>query len=139
MRPWLWAALLALAGCASEIADPSVFEDEAICDLDVQQDILVPRCALAGCHVPTSPTGGIEWVSAGLPDRLVGVEATTCVRQQRVNPSAIDESHLLIRISESPRCGTDVIERMPKDLPPLSEHEIACVRDWIRDMVGEAP
>jgi hypothetical protein len=127
--------LLLLAGCAGEIEDPSIFDAE-VCDMDVQEDILVPRCARAGCHVPTQPMGGIEYATAGLEQRLVGVESQTCGGSYRIDPQDPEASHLLVRLSPEPRCGEEELDRMPMIGEPLTEHELECVRQWVIELAG---
>jgi len=134
-----WMLALLVLGCAGQIDDPAKFEDAALCDLDVQEDILVPRCARGGCHVPASPQGGLEYLSAGLPTRLVGVEATTCVGALRIDPADPEASHLLVRLSPDPRCGDEQIDRMPLVGGPLSDRELACVRAWVFSLAENGP
>jgi hypothetical protein len=133
---WLWI----LVGCVSDLRDPAVFEDpEAPCDFDVQEDLLLPRCAgELGCHVAAQPMASLEYVSEGLPERLLDVPATTCPSMMRINVCAPDESFLLIRTQEDPRCGTMSVDRMPLARPPLSEREALCLSRWVHAIAAEA-
>jgi hypothetical protein len=133
-----WMALL-LFGCAGQIDDPARFQDAELCDLDVQEDILAPRCARGGCHVPSSPTGGIEYLSSGLAQRLVGVESTTCGGALRIDPADPEASHLLVRLSPMPRCGTMPIDPMPLAGGRLTDRELACVRAWVISLAENGP
>jgi hypothetical protein len=122
-----------LAGCAAELADPGRFESDEVCDFDVHQQLLVPRCALAGCHVPYEPTGDIEYLSADLGRRLLGAPASTCAGELLIDPVDPDASFFLTRLSPDPQCDGMPLEdgQMPQTGPKLDEHELECVRQWV--------
>ena len=124
-------------GCAAHLESPERFDE--VCAGDVQETILVPRCARAGCHVPYEPTGGVEYLTAGLPSRLIGIEATTCAGRLLIDPADPDASFLLERLSDSPHCGELAIDRMPMLSTPLDEHELGCVRQWVHALAENAP
>jgi hypothetical protein len=125
------AVPLALAACAGELGDPARFEDPAECGLDVQEDILIPRCAVAGCHLSGDPVAGLEYLTGGLPDRLVDVEAAACPDRMLIDSADPDASFILVRTSETPMCGDEMLARMPFLRDPLSDYELACLRSWV--------
>jgi len=128
-----------VSGCAPDLEDPSRFEGDDLCDLDVQRDLLVPRCARSGCHVPEEPASGIDYLSGGLAARLVGRESITCDGRLVIDPAHPEESYLLERLSEEPRCGDSPVAPMPLDgREPLSEHERDCVARWVRSLAAPA-
>jgi hypothetical protein len=129
-------ALCALSfGCAGEISDPAVFDAE-LCPTDIQEDILVPRCAHSGCHVPSQAVEGLQYVTAGLEERLVGVESQTCPGTYLIDPANPDASHILVRLSPEPRCGDEEIERMPRFGDALTDFELECMRSWVTELAG---
>lgn len=120
-----------LVGCAPGLSDPSRFEGDEVCDFDVQEELLIPRCATSGCHGAYQPAAGLEVVTGGLAERLMRTEATTCVGRpliDRENPSA---SYLLARVGHAPRCGDAPVDRMPLVGEPLTEREITCLTQWV--------
>jgi hypothetical protein len=125
----------ALAGCAGRLEDPSVFQSTEVCTLDVQQDILIPRCAIDGCHAPASAQAGLDLLTGDIGARLVQVESTTCLGQMRIDPQNIEASHLWVRLSPDPHCGDEPLERMPLLGEHLTEQEMQCVREWMIDLV----
>lgn len=129
--------VMLLAGaCAGELADPTIYDDPEICGLDVREDILIPRCGRSTCHRPGSAPYGLEYVTFGLDDRLVGVPASDCPEQLLIDPDNPDASHILVRVSDTPMCGDEPVGRMPQTGAPLDEREMACLRAWVHEMAG---
>jgi hypothetical protein len=129
-------SLLLLAGCAPGLSSPSRFEDASVCSEDVQNALLVRRCARRGCHVPFEPASGVEFLSGGLEARLVGVRSATCPTTLLIDPVSPANSHLLARISPNPTCEGVPIDRMPRG-GMLSDAEIECVRAWVERIARE--
>lgn len=127
-----------LTGCAPALDDPARFSTDAgaACE-NVQTEILWERCALAGCHAPGESAAGLELLSDGLADRLVGVDSTTCPGEPLIDPDDPAGSFLLMRLSDDPRCGDDEIERMPLTGVVLSDSEMRCVRDWVEQLARD--
>jgi hypothetical protein len=82
-----------------------------------------------GCHV-TGSSGGLNMNSKMMAfTNLVGVDSEECAGEKRVIAGDADNS-LIIQALE----GTaDCIDQMPRDRDPLSEAEIATIREWIDD------
>lgn len=131
--------VLLVSACAGDLENPDRFEapTQDGCDLDVVEDIFEPKCGNPACHgAGEGPAADLDLVSPGVADRLVGVEAGAegqCVGRVRVDPNDVDGSLLLEKLEPDPSCG----DRMPLLIEPLSAEEIACVRDWVRELAPE--
>jgi hypothetical protein len=131
----LFSALV--AGCVPGLEDPSRFEDFADCP-DVQPALLWSRCALSGCHTPSDPTGGLDFLTDGLAERLVDVPSTTCPGELVVDSLDPDASFLLRRVSPDPACGDEPISRMPLIGGHLDDAELDCLRAWVHRLARDA-
>lgn len=90
--------------------------------------ILAPRCA--GCHGEADPAGGLSLSSAERAHSdLIDVASGTmdCGGRVRVVPGDAERSLLLAKVTGTDLCGL----LMPIGAAPLSEDEIASIRDWI--------
>jgi hypothetical protein len=131
---------LPFVACAPGLGDPSRFEVDEVCDFDVQEDLLVPRCATApACHVPHEPAAGLEFVTGGLAERLLRNEATTCDGHRLIDAANPSDSFILTRVSAEPACDGTPIERMPLVGEPLSARELTCLTRWVESIAREAP
>jgi hypothetical protein len=131
---------LLFSACAPGLDDPSRFEDDEVCDFDIQEDLLVPRCGTApSCHVPHMPEAGLEFVTGGLAERLLRAEATTCDGHQLIDPESPSDSFLLTRVNAAPTCDGAPIDRMPYLLEPLNTRELTCLTRWVEAIAREAP
>jgi hypothetical protein len=128
-------------GCAPELGNPERFTDASVCDFDVQQQLLVPRCAVAGCHVPYAPTGDIDYLSADLGERLRGAPSSTCSGRLLIDPEEPDNSFFLARLAGDPDCNGTPMRggQMPLVGAKLSPHELECVRAWVHRIASEGP
>jgi len=105
--------------------------------MDIQRDLLVPRCARAGCHVPEDPASGVDYLSGGLEERLVGRPSFGCADRFLIDPSEPAESYLLERLSASPQCDGMAVPAMPLDgRDPLNDHELHCLTLWVQSLAG---
>lgn len=92
------------------------------------QTVLADNCAGSGCHGESSPALGLDLVSPGLRDRLVGVAAVACADQVLVVAGDPDASFLYNKIAEAtPTCGG----RMPLLRSALSSEDQEVIRAWI--------
>jgi hypothetical protein len=81
-----------------------------------------------GCHV-TGSSGMLNMNSKMMAfTNLVGVDSEECDGEKRVIAGDADNS-LIIKALE----GTACIDQMPDGRDPLSEDEIATIREWIDD------
>jgi hypothetical protein len=95
----------------------------------VQSEIFTPTCAQIGCHDALGRQGGLELTAGVAHAQLVNQPSTEISTQIRVLPGDPLNSYLYRKIVGGPNI---VGERMPAASPPLSEAQIALVRDWIR-------
>lgn len=123
----LGAAAALAAGCPGTLDDKSRFvtEDAGACG-DVPTTIFEPTCARASCHSAVNPAQGLDLASPDVAARVVGQPATECVGTL-ADPLAPEASILYLKLTPSPPCGA----RMPFNGTPLSDAQIACVKDWI--------
>lgn len=122
------------AGCAGELEDPARFSD---CPPGFVEEMFATRCA-GLCHTGSSPEAGLDLVSEGVAERLIGAtsESLFCEGKMLVAPDADDPmEHLLLdKLSESPSCGG----RMPFGGEALTIAEVQCVEQWVNEQLGVA-
>jgi hypothetical protein len=141
-RPRLAAALaaclgLAAAGCAGDgIRDPAsgntdcfdepafAFDPKLSC---VQEFVLTPRCAIAGCHAAPA-AAGLSLVEGRTFGETVNVLATSDPNFRRVEPGDPNDSYVVMKLAADPRI---VGQRMPFGAPPLGASEMTVVGEWI--------
>jgi hypothetical protein len=132
-RGWTLAVLLA-AGALAMVGCPGRLENKErflgtgggpLCP-DVPADILAGNCGGTGCHGPVEPASNLDLQSPGLAGRIVGLLAGGC-EGVLADPEDPEGSILYQKLLDSPPCGV----RMPYESNPLSEYEIACVKEWI--------
>lgn len=129
---FLGALAVGLSGCPGSIDDPDRFIAGEGCDLDVEQEIFVAKCGDPTCHGGgAASSSGLDLVAAGFAVPLVDKPAVGCAGSMLVSSTAPDESVLYTKLFASPSCGL----RMPLGGDPLSAAEVACVREWIAELV----
>jgi hypothetical protein len=103
---------------------------------DVQRDLLVPKCATAGCHTTMDRVSGLDLESPNLGSRLIGVRASmtgSCANRSLVTINgATVEGVLLGKLTDPAVCGL----RMPigRGTVPLTTQEIACLAAYLRTL-----
>jgi hypothetical protein len=129
---WIALASLLAIACAAPLEDPDRFTGAGECpeDTDVETDVFAIRCAGSICHSPgDEPAGGLDLVSAGVAERITGVESPNCAGEVLAVPGDPDASLIIRKLSASPPCG----DRMPL-VGDLSPAEAACISDFIEDL-----
>lgn len=103
-------------------------------------------CAGNICHDPGGP-GGVDLISPGVEDRLVGVPATydnvevglencpTDNPELLIDPNDIENSLLLTKVLNQQACGYGM--PMPYIAPPATE-DLDCLRAWAQGLVDQA-
>ena len=128
-------ALLSLGatGCPGTLADKERFlvdagpsPDSADPCGDVPTRLFAPRCGGSGCHGATAPQQGLDLVSPGVAERLVGVPAVSCAATL-ATPTDPASSFLYTKLAAKPPCGA----QMPLAQDPLGSDDIACILQWI--------
>lgn len=114
--------------------DPSTTAVDPPCapEIDsIYKTIFLARCGSMECHDSVQPAAGLNLVSPGVADRLVGVAAKGCPGWLLVTPGAPADSLLVDKVAGSPSCGAP----MPVGGEPLDDALLACLGGWIDDAV----
>ncbi len=121
----LAASALLLASCSDRgdsVQGPATPSDPA--EISFANDvhpIFTARCAISGCHVAPTPTGGLV-LTAGCYVNLVNVPTQVFTPGVRVTPNDTGASVLYLLVSS----GT-----MPATGGPLTTAQIDAIREWI--------
>lgn len=121
--------MLAASSCSSgELTDGPSTE----CDVPT---VLAEKCGGRVCHGNEEPAAGLDLVSAGVEDRIVGVRGSVdCDEEVLIEPGYPNNSLLIEKVSqEAPSCGRPM---PPTGAPPLTSFEIECLREFARSAEG---
>jgi len=94
----------------------------------VQNEIFTPTCARIGCHDTIGQQSQMVLIAGRGYASTVNVASVEMPSLRRIAPGDPANSYLYRKITGSGITG----DRMPQSLPPLSDAQIALVRDWIR-------
>ena len=94
----------------------------------VKAEVFTPTCATVSCHHPLGQQSQLVLTPDVAYAQTVGRPSVENTALLRVNPGDPAGSYLYRKIIGSGITG----DRMPQSLPPLTEAQIALVRDWIR-------
>lgn len=94
----------------------------------VQNEIFTPSCATIACHDPLGQQSQMVLTAGRAYASTVGVSSVEMPQLRRVAPNDPASSYLYRKITGAGITG----DRMPLNQPPLSDAQIALVRDWIR-------
>lgn len=136
------ALLLNLPACQPAEPDAPATDPTATGSFDlIQQKILTPSCATAGCHASASDASFAQHglvLSEGVAyENLVGVDPKNSLAKadglKRVRAFASLESLLYhkLNVASSHHSGKQYGNRMPLGAPPLSTGQIEFIRRWI--------
>jgi hypothetical protein len=130
-----WGALgvcVALTSLAASCTGGE-FMDGGTGDCDVPE-LLATSCAGSVCHGDQEPAAGLDLVSAGVEERLIGVVGSVdCGEQVLIEPGYPDNSLLIEKVTEeNPSCG----RTMPPMGHPLSASQLECLRQFAIDAEG---
>jgi hypothetical protein len=124
-------------GSCGEACDASQTCEQGVCtcsgpDVSFAADvlpILSVTCAAADCHDEEGNSQGMVLTAGMAHAELVGVDSEQCGdSRQRVTPNNPGDSYILDKLRGEDLCDG---ERMPYQLPPLSDAEIALIANWI--------
>ena len=119
---------LVLVGCGGG-SDSMVSPQKPVTLLDVQTQVLTPRCALSGCHVAPIPPFGLDMSSvANSQANLVGFPSGEIPSLLRVNPGDSASSYMYMKITGAPGINGD---QMPASGGPLSAGDVQLIQRWI--------
>ena len=93
----------------------------------VQNEIFTPSCAHVGCHGAIGTQEGLLLAQGSAYAAIVGVPSREMPALVRVAPNDPANSYLYRKVTGAGITG----ERMPFGAPPLSDAQIALLRDWI--------
>jgi len=94
----------------------------------VQNEIFSPTCAQLGCHDQIGQQSQMILSAGRAYGMIVNVPSVEIPSIDRVEPNDPANSYLYRKITGAGITG----DRMPQSLPPLSDAQIALVRNWIR-------
>lgn len=94
----------------------------------VQNEIFTPTCAAIGCHDTIGRQSGLLLTSGASYQSVVNVPSVEMPQLARVTPGDPGNSYLYRKVTGSGITG----DRMPQGGPPLSDAQLALIRDWIR-------
>ncbi|WP_106390773.1 nucleotide-binding protein [Enhygromyxa salina] len=120
------AALLLSFGC--EARDEP--DDVVALECDIPQ-LFADRCGGSTCHgAGESTAAGLDLTTPGVEDRVSSMPGMSCVGVL-ANPAVPEQSLLYEKVAGAPSCGAP----MPVNGDPLTEDELACMRDWISGLL----
>lgn len=94
----------------------------------VQNEIFTPTCARLGCHDTIGQQSQLVLTTGRAYAATVNVPSVEIPSLRRVAPGDVANSYLYRKITGAGITG----DRMPQALPPLTDAQIALVRNWIR-------
>ena len=94
----------------------------------VQNEIFTPTCGRIACHNPIGQQSQLVMTPGRAYNEIVNVASVEMPSLKRVAPGDVANSYLYRKITGAGITG----DRMPQTLPPLSDAEIALIRNWIR-------
>jgi hypothetical protein len=123
---FLLAASCSILTSCSDRGDPAQaprpFDPAGISFANDIQPIFSARCAISGCHVLPTPTGGLVLSAGSSYANLVNVPTQVFTPGVRVTPNDVAASVLYLLVSS----GT-----MPATGSPLTTAQINAIREWI--------
>lgn len=119
---------LLLVCCVLSVAEARA-QDEAAAFAQAGR-LLHSRCAMPGCHAGPDAAHGMRLEAEQIYRSTVNVRARTDPRLLRVAPGAPEQSLLYLKLLPQGE-GHYRGPRMPLSMDPLTEEQIALVRQWI--------
>ncbi len=114
-----------LAACPGHLEDPERF---VTCTMDVERELLAPRCATSGCHAATNSAANLDLASPGLAARLSSATSSCQARPLTVT--------MLDKVQPTPTCGSP----MPLGGALLSPQERDCLELYLKRIpAGDSP
>ncbi len=106
-----------LGACPGHLEDPERF---VACRMDVERELLAPRCATAGCHAAPNPAANLDLASPGVAARLSS--GTSSCQARPLTAIMLD------KVQPTPTCGSS----MPLGGTPLSSQELDCLELYLQ-------
>ena len=130
LRPFAVAFLSAAAVSCGGGSGPSVGSSPGSPTLlDVQTQVLTPRCAVSGCHVSGTAPFGLDMSSVSASSaNLIGVTSAEKPALLRVSAGDSANSYMYWKLSGNPNINGDP---MPASGGPLSPADLDLIAAWI--------
>ena len=98
------------------------------------EPILNKSCALASCHIPNGPPPhDLVLVAGHSYEHLIAVPSVEADTMRLVEPGNPEASYLIHKLRGTHKEVGGGGARMPFDLDPLTEEQIAIIATWIGD------
>jgi hypothetical protein len=129
-----------LAACPGRLTSPERFTDATLafsCDpsIDVQKDLVIPRCATSGCHSADGPANDLDLQTPGVALRIYGKHAFGCAKELLLDPDNPFGGYFFDKLTlQKPACGVP----MPETGARLTPAELACVHLWLAKELQQA-
>lgn len=94
----------------------------------VQTEVFTPTCAVLGCHDTLGQQSQLVLSQGRAFTNIVNVASVEIPSLMRVTPGNANDSYLYRKVTGAGITG----DRMPQGGPPLSDAQIALIRNWIR-------
>jgi mono/diheme cytochrome c family protein len=95
------------------------------------QPIFTASCARAGCHAGSRPAQGMDLSDGQAIANIVSVPSNEASDLNRIEPGDPEKSYLLHKLLGTQRTVGGNGSRMPSGGKPLSDAQIATIRQWI--------
>lgn len=122
----LASAIVMAWGCAGDGTGLGAPGNLAPTLSSIQENIFTPICTR--CHTGAAAPLGMPLDEGVARQNLVGVASVQFPTLLRVNPGEPDSSYIVWKIEGRPGL---VGGRMPLGLQPLSQEQVAAVKEWI--------
>lgn len=97
------------------------------------EPLLDVTCAVAKCHVPINPMEELILQKDLAYHFLVNIKSLEATNLRIVDPGNPEGSYLLHKLRGTHIEAGGMGERMPFDLPPLTDDQIGMIATWIKD------
>jgi hypothetical protein len=132
----LLVALAVAGGCSKDTSEPGDLPplgggepiDPTATFTRVQTEVFTPTCARLGCHDTLGQQSALILSAGRAYGMIVNVPSVEVPSLHRVRPNDPANSYLYRKITGAGITG----DRMPQNLPALSDAQLRLVRDWIR-------
>jgi hypothetical protein len=129
VRPLVVSLMAAAVSCGGAGDPVTGSAAPTVTLLQVQSQVLTPRCAKSGCHVGATAPFGLDMSSVSSSStNLIGVVSAERPLVARVAPGDSANSYMYWKVTGNPGIGGD---QMPLSGGPLSDTDLALIVSWI--------
>lgn len=132
MKLLVFLVVLAAVGCGSDESTTTADGATEATLSSIQENIFSKRCTAGPCHNADAEAGGLVLSDGDSYAELVGVKAEYPgqTEETRVVAGDADGSFLIVKLEGTVSGEGD---RMPQRAAPLSDEDVAIIRQWITD------